>query len=164
MAQATILDRAGIPFAVYAHTGNFHDQYNRSVGMDLEVYHIKDPKEPWTDKQKERLAAIKSSSANLDGHALEFMRKVCDTRPETDKIIMYYSDGEMPAENYSEELSILTSEITTCKKKGYTLLGVGIRTDSPRAHGLDTVEVHEDSDLIKVVTHLGNRLSESQHR
>jgi hypothetical protein len=165
MAQATMLDRVGIPFAIYAHTGNYHNSYQGTKsGFDLEIYHIKDPKEPWTDKEKERLENIKSSSANIDGHALEYLRKVCDGRTETDRIIMYYSDGKMPAENFKEELEILTSEIQTCKTKGYTLLGVGIRTDSPRQHGLDTVEVWKDEDLLKVITHLEKRLSETNRR
>lgn len=163
MAQATMLDRVGIPFAIYAHTGNHHSVYT-GHGFDLEIYHIKDPNEPWTDKEKERLEDIKSSSANIDGHALEYLRKVCDGRTETDRIIMYYSDGKMPAENYKEELEILTSEIQTCRTKGYTLLGVGIRTDSPRQHGLDTVEVWKDEDLLKVITHLEKRLSETNRR
>lgn len=164
MAQATMLDRVGIPFAIYAHTGNYHNSHQGSKGFDLEIYHIKDPNEPWTDKEKERLENIKSSSANIDGHALEYLRKVCDGRTETDRIIMYYSDGKMPAENFKEELEILTSEIQTCKSKGYTLLGVGIRTDSPRQHGLDTVEVWTDEDLLKVITHLEKRLSETNRR
>lgn len=160
MAQAELLDRVGIPFSIYAHTGNYHDGYNTDLGLDLEIYHIKDPDENWTSKTKERLETIGPSAANLDGHALEFLRKICDTRTETDRIIMYYSDGKMPAENHDEELEILTHEIKICRQKNYTLLGVGIRTDSPARHGLDTVEVHEDTDLIKVVKHLGTRLSD----
>lgn len=160
-AQATLLARMGVPFAIYAHTGNYHDGRSTSLGLDLEVYHLKDANEPWSDKTQERLEAIGPSSANLDGHALEFLRKAADKSNATDKIIMYYSDGKMPAENHDEELAILTHEIAQCRHKGYTLLGVGIRTDSPARHGLDTVEVHEDSDLAKVVDHLGKRLSDN---
>ena len=39
-----------------------------------------------------------------------------------------------------------------------TLLGVGIRTDSPRRHGLDTVQVNDDTDLVNVVRHLETAL------
>ena len=64
----------------------------------------------------------------------------------------------MPAANYDEELEILTREINICRRKKYTLLGVGIRTDSPRKHGLDTVQVNDDADLKAVVMHLEKRL------
>jgi hypothetical protein len=69
-------------------------------------------------------------------------------------VILYYSDGKMPLENYYEELEILQREIATCKQRGITLLGVGIRTDSPQSHGLDTVEVNDSSDIGRVVNHL----------
>lgn len=158
MAQATMLDRVGVPFAIYAHTGNYHDRENPKLGLDLEVYFVKGTDDPWNDKTIERLSAIGPSAANLDGHFLEFLRKRADESRATNKIIMYYSDGKMPAENHDEELDILTSEIKLCRGKNYLLLGVGIRTDSPARHGLETVQVDSDDDLIKVVQHLGNRL------
>ena len=83
---------------------------------------------------------------------------MCDRVQATDKIILYCTDGKMPAENHDEELEILQREIKICKQKGYTLLGVGIRTDSPVRHGLDTVQVDEHSDVVKVVRHLEKRL------
>lgn len=159
MAQAELLSRMGVEFSIYAHTGNYSLRSNRSAGLDLDVYHIKDPGEKWTPEVQRRLETIRPSAANLDGHAMEFLRKRLDERNETDRILLYYSDGKMPAENHDEELDILTSEIRICRAKGYTLLGVGIRTDSPVRHGLDTVEVHEDEDLMKVVKQLGKRLA-----
>lgn len=158
-AQASILDRVGVDFAILAHTGNYHDGFNPKAGFDLEIYHVKDFGEPWNDKTKERLATIGHSSANIDGHAMEFLRKYADKSQATDKIILYYSDGKMPLENYDEELEILQREIAVCKKKGYALLGVGIRTDSPSAHGLPTVRVDEDADLVKVIRQLKKSLS-----
>jgi cobalamin biosynthesis protein CobT len=160
MAQATLLDRVGIPFAIFAHTGNYASYMDyESRGMMLEVYHLKDANEPWNTKTIGRLDEIGSSAANLDGHALEFLRKKADESDATNKIILYYSDGKMPQENHDEELEILQREIKLCRNKNYTLLGIGIRTDSPRRHGLDTVEVNEDSDLVKVIRHLEKRLS-----
>lgn len=164
MAQATMLDRVGVPFSIVAHTGDYHDGTRTHMGLDLQIYHIKDHGEPWNDKTIERLQAIGHSAANLDGHALEYLRKRADESRAVEKIILYYSDGKMPAENHDEELEILTSEIALCRQKGYTLLGIGIRTDSPSRHGLDTVEVHEDSDLVKVVQHLARRLSGTVRR
>lgn len=159
MAQAELLDRMGIKFAIYAHTGDYHDPFaGRDGGMDLDIYHIKDTDEPWDTERKKRLIEIGPSSANLDGHTLEFYRKTLDAHSATDKILLYYSDGKMPAENHDEELDILQREILTCRNKGYVLLGVGIRTDSPVRHGLDTVQVDEDADIVKVVRHLESRL------
>lgn len=158
-AQAEMLSRMGIPFAVFAHSGNYTDpSKGRSGGLDLDIYLIKEPHEPWDNKIQERLTCIGPDAANLDGHTLEYYRKVLDRVVATDKIILYYTDGKMPAENHDEELEILQREIKICKQKGYTLLGVGIRTDSPVRHGLDTVQVDEHADVVKVVRHLEKRL------
>jgi cobalamin biosynthesis protein CobT len=161
LAQATLCARMGIKFAVYAHSGNYHSGGHlgtRATGMDLDIYIIKQADEPWDAKIQERLTKIGPDSANLDGHSIEYYRKRCDERPETHKIILYYSDGKMPAENYEEELEILQREIKICKQKRYTLLGVGIRTDSPARHGLDTVQVDSVEEISKVVKHLERRL------
>lgn len=158
MAQATLLDRLGVKFAIYAHSGNYHDPTAKAKKFDLDIYMVKEPNEVWDTKVKDRLRELGPDSANIDGHALEYMRKVLDGRNETDKIILYYSDGKMPAENHDEELQILQREIRICKQREYTLLGVGIRTDSPIRHGLDTVRVDEDADVVKVVRHLEKRL------
>jgi hypothetical protein len=153
-AQAEILQRVGIPFEIIAHSSDYVEG-----GTSMQIYHVKDANENWTDKLQVRLMELGPVSGNLDGHALEYLRKRAERSLATDKIIMYYSDGKMPAENKDEELVILQREIAYCKKVGITLMGVGIRTDSPRAHGLDTVQVDTDADLIKVVEHLGKRLS-----
>lgn len=158
-AQAELCDRMGIPFAVYAHSGNFHNPHRgRGDGIDLDIYHIKDVDQPWNAKTRDILDNLGPDSANLDGHSIEFYRKILDKGNATDKILLYYSDGKMPAENYEEELEILQREIRTFKRKNYTLLAVGIRTDSPLEHGLDTVRVDEDADIVKVVRHLEKRL------
>ena len=158
-AQAEMLARMGVRFAIYAHSGNYSDPSGgRGEGFDLDIYHVKDPTEPWDTKTQKRLEEIGPDSANLDGHTLEYYRRVCDRDTATDKVILYYTDGKMPAENHDEELEILQREIRTCRQKNYTLLGVGIRTDSPVRHGLDTVQVDEESDVVKVVKHLERRL------
>lgn len=129
--------------------------------MDLDIYIIKEHNQPWNDEVKIALREIGPDNCNLDGHTLEYYRKYIERRPETDKIILYYTDGKMPAENHDEELVILQREIKVCKRKNITLLGVGIRTDSPVRHGLDTVQVDTDEDIVKVVRHLEKRLSVS---
>lgn len=153
MAQAMLCHRLGISFSVYAHSGNV-DVKGYSHGLWLEIYHVKDANEPWSDETQKRLTDLAPSAANLDGHTLEFYRKRMEEVRATDKIIMYYTDGKMPAENYDEELEILQRELHILKKQQVTVMGVGIRTDSPIRHGLDTVQVDTDEDLIKVVGHL----------
>jgi hypothetical protein len=165
MAQAELCQRAGVKFAVYAHT--FNDRHGKPYEIPgqpvvLDIYEIKTADEPWDDQRRNRLATIGPDGGNLDGHTLEFYRKRLDEVQATDKIILYYTDGRMPASNYDEELEILQREIRTCKMKGYTLLGVGIRTDSPIRHGLDTVRVDNDENIKDVVAHLEKRLSDTR--
>lgn len=159
MAQAELLTRMGIKFALYCHTGSWHAKPgDRDTGFDMDIYHVKDAEEPWTDVTRQRLRDIGPAVVNLDGHTIEYYRKLLDRRTETHRIIMYYTDGKMPAENHNEELVILQREIRICKQKGYTLMGVGINTDSPIEHGLDTVMVTGDEDIVKVVKHIERRL------
>lgn len=157
--QAELLSRMGVPFSIVAHTGARDEG-----GLSLEIYWIKRVEEPWNSKTQMRLRDLRACSVNLDGHALEFGRKIADRSRATDRIILYYSDGKMPQANHDEELEILKREIAICRQKNYTLLGVGIRTDSPARHGLDTVRVDGDDDLKKVVEHLGRRLSTTINR
>lgn len=154
-AQAEMLNRVGVPFSIVAHTGDY--EYTNYT-LALQLYVVKEEKDPWNDRAKQRLSDLGPVAANLDGHALEYGVKLISKSQATDKVILYYSDGKMPAENHDEELEILIREIRYCRAKGIHLLGVGIRTDSPKAHGLDTVEVHTDEDLVKVVKHLGKVL------
>lgn len=153
MAQAELCDRVGIEFAVYGHTTGYTDNW-LSDEFTMDMYEIKAFNEPWADKQRDALAKVASWSGNLDGHSIEYYRKLVEARPTTDKVILYYSDGKMPASNHDEELEIMQREIQYCKLHGITLMGVGIRTDSPSRHGLDTVQVDDDTDLVKVVRHL----------
>lgn len=161
-AQAELLNRLGIPFAVYAHSGG----HNSWVNWPDDPYHrvwllpVKAEKDPWNSVAREKLAAVQPVMENYDGHTLQVYRKMVQSRTETDRVIMYYTDGAMPAANYDEELRILQSEILECRKRNITLMAVGIQTDSPIRHGFDTVRVDKDEDLEKVVTHLGKKLVE----
>lgn len=158
-AQAELLSRMGIAFSIEADTGdsNFRDE-RWPFGSYLDVYHVKQAHEPWDDRARTRLNELSGTGANLDGHALEYLRKQCDARSEQVKIILYYTDGAMPAANFDEELLILQREIALCRNKGYILLGVGIGTDSPVQHGLETVQLDSVDDTPKVVKQLERRL------
>lgn len=152
-AQATLLDRCGIPFAVYAHTGT-------GGRPDLvQMYVIKGPDEPWRQPQLDTLAMTVGSGCNLDGHTMEAYRKVIMSRREKVKILCYYTDGAMPASNYEEEKVILEREIDLMDKAGIIIVGVGWNTDSPKQYGLDTVEVSGAEDTHLVVKKLQQELA-----
>jgi cobalamin biosynthesis protein CobT len=154
-AQAELCNRLGIDFGVYAHSATL----GRHIGgYILEQYTVKDFDDPWNKRAKESLLKIGSWQENLDGHSLEYYRKKIERHSATDKIILYYTDGKMPAANSVEELEILQREIAVCRRKNITLLGVGIRTDSPEKHGLNTVQIDGPAEVGKVVHHLESAL------
>lgn len=155
LAMADVLHRLGIKFEVWAHSTGY-DQKTYEDRPDL--YKIKDSSTPWTDETRNTLRKLRSCGANLDGHTLQFYRKRLEAMRATDKILMYYTDGAMPATNYAEELEVLKSEIKHCHKTGITLMAVGMGVDSPKEHGFDTCRVDSPKDYRKVVEHLGKRL------
>jgi hypothetical protein len=157
-AKAELCNRLGVKFAVLAHTGEMSVHSGSSYGMDLAIYEIKSPHDRWDIHAKDRLNKLGPSSANLDGHTLEYYRKVAQAVKATDKIIMYYTDGAMPMENYAEELDILQREIEMCRRLGINIVGVGIKNDDPTKHGLDTIRLDRIEDVPKVVTELEKRL------
>lgn len=148
-AKAEMLHRLGVSFAIYAHSGN------RDA---VAIFEIKAAKEPWGKEQKQALEDLQPYSGNIDGHTLEYYRKVCEARPETDKLLLYYTDGHMPAANYDEELFILQREIKLCDQLGIKLIGVGVNSDAPTEHGLDTIRLDDIGDLQKVVKGLKERM------
>lgn len=150
--HAEMLSKLRIPFAVYAHTAS-------SFGGAVLIGEIKSPTEPWGTSQKEALDKVWAYTANLDGHTLEFYRKVMERQRATDRLILYYTDGAMPLENYNEELAVLTREIETCKKLDIHLLGVGCNTDSPKRHGLETVRFDSLADSKKVLEALRKKVA-----
>jgi hypothetical protein len=150
LAQGDLLARLGIDFAMYAHSGD---------GEGVMIHEIKRPQDPWGAKQREAVGRLRPFGGNLDGHTLEFYRKVLDRRSETDRLILYYTDGQMPAGNFNEELAVLQDNIDICRRKSYTLLGVGVHTDSPEEHGLETVRLDGPQDIAKVVDRLRSKFA-----
>lgn len=154
LAKGELLNRLGIPFSMYAHSGSYDLN-----GMCLAIMEVKTVKEAWGDVQRQAVRDLISYSANIDGHTLEFYRKIIQRSSADQKLILYYTDGDMPAENYSEELEILQREIAICRQLGIELVGVGVKTDSPKQHGLDTVILNGVHDVPKVIDELRERLS-----
>lgn len=159
-AQAEVLNRLGIPFELWAHTAHYIDEQQPVLGSKMQLLQVKTTMEPWNEDSQKRLACVNHYSGNLDGHTLEFMRKRAELSNATDRIIIYYTDGAMPAMNAEEEGQILLRETEHCRKANIHLLAVGINTDSPKEWGFDTVEVRSDEDLVKVMEQLQRALSE----
>lgn len=163
MAQAEVLSRLGIPFEVIMHSadsarGTQGGKRRSGAGYEIDMYLVKEAGEPWNDAARKRLRAIGPDSNNLDGHTIQLYRKRLDARTETDRILMYYTDGRMPALNGAEEVEVLKRELKTFDQQGYKLMCVGVRTSSPEAWGLSTVRVDEDKDLVNVIKHIEKAL------
>ena len=153
--QAELMSKLNIPFSVYAHSGLNSDE---TGDLTVNIGEVKNVKEPWGAKQKLALDKVWATAWNLDGHTLEFYRKVAQASRATDRIILYYTDGQMPAENYREELHILKREIKTCRELGINLLGVGAWNDEPKQYGLEMVRFDSLSDTPKVLEALRKKL------
>jgi hypothetical protein len=164
-AQAELLHRLDVPFVGYMHSAYYSpvdgfSPTHRAVGPEgnLLIWNyllpFKEENDRWDDEAKMKLACANYVSQNLDGHTLQAYRKIAERSTATDRVIMYYTDGEMPAENKVEETEILLTEIEICKRLGITIVCVGIQTDSPSKYGLPTVRVDSDEDLIKVIRFL----------
>jgi len=151
-----MLNGVGVKFAMYAHSGRF---VPKGTGICVTHKVLKGPDEPWTSETKERLQFIcREDTGNLDGHTLEQYRKVIEARRETDKMILYVTDGAMPMANYNEELEVLQRELEILRRQRVNLFGVGYRTDSPKQHGMDTVVVEDGQDLPGLISGLRSRL------
>lgn len=159
-AIGELLQRVNVPFAMHAHTAcSAGSRITRRAGMALDLIRIKGEHDPWDDRARDIVSRLTACSGNLDGHTLEWQRKLVERSQATEKIILYVTDGAMPAMNYQEELVILQREIETCRRLGIQLIGVGVRTDSPTAHGLDTVQLDSTEDLPLLVQEIERRLA-----
>jgi hypothetical protein len=164
-AQGDLLDRLGVPFEMWFHSAWTAPQllmgqrsYFSGGEYYVYMYPIKSKTDNWDKDAKSRLANMKPIADNLDGHTLEFVRKRIERYDATDKIIMYYTDGDMPAANYDEERIVLERETAYCRRKKIVLCGVGIHTSSPAQYGMETVRIDSDDDIIKVLEFLERQL------
>lgn len=160
LSVGNMLNGAGVKFAMYGHGGTGIYGTNPRDG-DWSVRHliIKAPEEPWSEECKERVNALgRDNTCNFDGHTMEQYRKIIATRRESDKMLLYFTDGEMPMMNYLEEREILEKEISILKSMRVNLFGVGYQTTSPSRYGMDTIEVQDDRDLPALTHGLAQRL------
>lgn len=156
MALGELMHRVGIKkFSMFAHEGQgVNDTLGYGTKYEQDVWELKAMNESWDRGVRERIAALSPADRNLDGHAMEFARKQLEAVTATDKIILYITDGRMPDANSEEEVPLLKRELQTLKRMGATVIGVGVHTESPKQHGLDTVVVSSHNDVGKVVAKL----------
>jgi Mg-chelatase subunit ChlD len=167
--QAELLHGLGIPFEIFGYsggastTGQFKDGYGSSQDV-VYIHQVKEMGETWSNIPKSKLAGLEPVGANLDGHTMEYARKRLQRHMSntTDPILVYFTDGDMPMENYSEERNILERETDMMRRMGITALGVGLHTSSPSKYGLETVQVDSDADIVKVVEQLERALTEKR--
>lgn len=155
-AVGELLHELGIRFAMYAHSSGMDYDFG---GRCLEHVEVKGPDTNWkANGVQDVLFAQRGRGVNLDGHSLEQYRKVVEAQRATDKMVMYFTDGEMPNANFDEELRLLKENIEILKRQRTHIFGVGYRTDAPKNHGLDTIRFSTPEDIPSIVKGLEDRL------
>lgn len=148
LAQGELCNGVGVDFSILAHTGMPDMTVDKDDWLiDVWLFEIKNRRQPWDSKAKQRLADLRSMYCNLDGHTLEYYRKLSQSSDATNKIILYYTDGSMPCENYQEEKEILIREIEECRRRGITLLCISLKNDEPANYGVDFVRIDGPEEI-----------------
>lgn len=150
-AQAELLDRIGVPFAIVTHTasGGWGGELN------LELREIKGPDEPWNRVTRNRLRSITPQLGNLDARAMVAFRKMAERHRAREKFIIQYSDGEFPVTNIDDEKRVIAEEIEIHRRTpDLHFMMVGIECSSPERFGFDFVRVDSENETMKVVNQI----------
>ena len=188
-AQASLLDSIGVPFAVVGHTGSRYncarrelDQYeftSKAAAAEVAKYYGNHPglathkvaknfAEPWDESAKLATAAFAGCSANLDGITMQTYINMLCTQRATDRILLYYTDGAMPAEDHHQQLVLLKDQLRRAKAmaklpdRRLHVVGVALDNDEPKRYGLDTILVRSkepDKSVRLVVDGLAERIT-----
>ena len=151
-AMGQLCSRTGVEFSIYAHTTNEGTWGTKAY--DMEIYQLKSWAEQWTPKVRDRLGRLEPGNTNQDGSILRLYRRQLQTRPATEKILLYFTDGEIPGTGGEAEAAIMRAEVDACRRAGITLLGVGIKTRSPEKFGIPTVSLDKATDIGHVLEFL----------
>lgn len=152
-ALANVLHRVGVDFSLYAHTTT------RGHPLSQVMNPVKRVTDPWGPQQQELLARLSPVSGSLDGHNLEFYRKLLQRSRARQKLIVYFTDGQIPDTNRAEEKVIIEREVKMLDRLGYSFLAVGIGNDSPKKYGLDTIRIDQADDIVTVVKEIEKRIT-----
>jgi hypothetical protein len=157
LAMSELLNRLGVSFAVYGHSGGMSAVCENAASVDIVC--IKEPHEPWSDKTRTRLTEVGAFGSNIDGQTVEFYRKVMDRQQATDKMLMFFTDGQLNLAVGDEQHDIILRELKIMDRQQYTMVGIEVNTESHMQDvGIDTVTCNSDQDIIKLVDELKIRI------
>ena len=148
-----LLNKVGVDFSIFAHTTS---HYNN--GLAQYIIAIKDVNDRWDNASKDRCLSLVPLGGSLDGHNFEFYRKKLQASKANRKLMIYFTDGQIPATRRQDEIPVLQREIKTLKKLGIATLGVGIYTDAPKEVGMDTVLLRDHTDMSTVLKEVEKRI------
>lgn len=146
LAAGIMCQRVGVEVAIYAHT---------TTGTDsIDLYQVKRADAPWRPGIGRTLRNLDIGATNFDGSTMTVYRRLLAARPATRKVLLYFTDGEIPGTGGASEEQIMRDEVHACRRAGITLLGVGAQTMSPEEFGIPTVSLDSQQDVGKVLEFL----------
>ncbi|QDK02037.1 hypothetical protein SEA_GIBBLES_78 [Gordonia phage Gibbles] len=153
-STAELLQKVDVNFSLYGHrTGHATGRINQVL------LPCKTINEPWDNVAKEKCLSLIPAAGSLDGHNLQVYRKVLERSRARKKLLIYFTDGEIPATLRDKEIPIVQKEIKILRRLGIAMLGVGLETDSPNEVGMDTVLVTDPTDLKSVLKEIEKRIN-----
>jgi hypothetical protein len=160
-AVGQMLQQLGVKFVMEAHTSTAETFYDSSGGRQYRrvLIHcpVKAETEVWDARTLRKLEQMYGQGGNMDGHSLERYRKLLDANRATDKLLMYFTDGEMHGSG--EEGEVMQRNIELCLQRRYNLLAIAYKNDSPKDFGFDCVTYKDGRDVATIVAGLDRHLS-----
>ena len=158
-STGNLLHRVGVDFSMYGHTTGAYLRFGSgSSGTMQSIMAFKTVNQPWTQQKAKDLLSTTSVAGSLDGHNFEFYRKVLQRSRANRKLLIYFTDGQIPATNRSEEVPIVQREIRNFRRYGISVLVVAMETDRPKEVGMDTILVKKSTDLRTVLKEIERRI------
>ena len=123
-------------------------------------------KEHWDESAQLALCSWQPGAKNLDGQTMKYYIRMLAKQRATDRLLIYYTDGQMPAEDSVRQRVILERELARAhawskrKHDRLTVIGVGYGCDEPKKYGLDTILVNSTESLDKQVHQVVDGLAE----
>lgn len=149
VAIAKMCHRIGVDVGVYAHTSEY---------QNVEIYEMKAPKAAWRPEIEKDMWGLGIGHSNADGTILRVYRRQLEATDATDKVLLFFTDGVIPGYGGAEQKQIMREEVQACKRAGITLVGVGVKTDSPKDFGIETVRLDSEKDLRGLLEHLAEKI------
>lgn len=150
-----ILNACGIPFSMFIHNTS------NTGGVSQVVSTVKDINDQWDTNSKKILKLYTAGGGSLDGHNLQIYRKKLQKSKAKRKVLIYFTDGDIPATITDIEEPLVTIEVKKLKDAGIVMLGVGLRTDSPKRVGMDTIVVKSSSEISTVLKEIEKRIEKA---